>query len=65
MIIIDRFEKDIAVCETDNGMTEIKRDMLPHEICEGDVIVFNGTVYEKDEAATLKRIERIKKLTKK
>jgi len=65
VIIIDRFEKNIAVCETDDGMTEIKRDMLLGEISEGDVIVFNGTVYEKDEAATLKRIERIKKIAKK
>lgn len=65
MIIIDRFEKDTAVCETDDGMIEIKRAMLSSSAAEGDVIVFNGTVYEKDELATYERTEKIKKLAKK
>lgn len=65
MIIIDRFEKDTAVCETDDGMIEIKKTMLSGGAAEGDVIVFNGSVYEKDESATCERTEKIKKLAKK
>lgn len=39
-VIIDRFEKDLAVLEIDAGkFSFIARDLLPKEACEGDVIV--------------------------
>ena len=38
MLIIDRFEGDFAVIETDNGMIDIPRSELPTGAKEGDVL---------------------------
>lgn len=43
MIIIDRFEGEKAVLETDSGMRSIDRALLPEEAREGDVLT------EKDD----------------
>lgn len=40
MLIIDRFEGEIAVCEQDDrSRIEIPRSELPENACEGDVLV--------------------------
>ena len=38
MLIIDRFEGDFAVVETDNGMLNIPRSELPASAKEGDTL---------------------------
>ena len=41
--IIDRFEGDFAICERDDLKFEnIKKEKLPKDIAEGDVIFFDG-----------------------
>ena len=39
MLIIDRFEGDFAIVETDNGFINIPRSDLPVTASEGDVVV--------------------------
>lgn len=53
MTIIDRFEGDIAVLETDDGMLDISRAELPEEASEGDVLIRgeNGWIVDKAAAA--------------
>lgn len=55
MIIIDRFEEDIAVLETDEGMTEINRFYLPENAQEGDVLINDGEELIIDHETTEKR----------
>jgi hypothetical protein len=38
MMVIDRFEGEIAVCECDGQMTAIARSALPAQAVEGDVL---------------------------
>lgn len=39
-LIIDRFEGEFAVCEQEDGtMTNIKKDLLPDGLHEGDCII--------------------------
>lgn len=59
MTVIDRFEGDLAVLETDSGMKVLPRDQLPNEACEGDILEFVGSRYIIDEAATAERRRRI------
>mgnify|MGYP000990762675 CR=1 FL=1 len=62
-IIIDRFEGEYAICETEDGeMINIKIVDLPNEAKEGDVLIFNGDIFIIDNEAKEKRKERIKKL---
>lgn len=49
MMIIDRFEGAKAVLETDDGMMDVDRALLPGEAREGDVLI------EKDGSFTLSR----------
>lgn len=55
MIIIDRFEEEIAVLETDSGMLEIKRELLPENAAEGDVLAETDGAYIVDAEATQAR----------
>jgi len=64
MTVIDRFENDIAVLETDSGITEVKREYLPEYAKEGDVLVFSGDGWTVDSEATEQRKERIRELMK-
>jgi len=41
MLIIDRFEGDFAVTETDKGFINIPRSDLPEEAQEGDVLILS------------------------
>lgn len=68
MTIIDRFEGKYAVLETENGMKNVLRDMLPEEACEGDVVELKNGAYTINKKAAEKRRrelrEKLKKLQK-
>lgn len=52
MMIIDRFEGNIAVIECDDGILDISRDLLPENAVEGDVIISDGGTYYVDTEST-------------
>ncbi len=61
MYIIDRFEEDYAICETDKRETvDIKRELLPPDAKEGDVIKFENDIYTIEEDETQARKIRIR-----
>lgn len=63
MNIIDRFEGDIAVIETDDETIEADRSELPEEAIVGDVIVCKDGKWEVDKEITgLRRNEMRKKM---
>ena len=68
MTIIDRFEGEYAVLETDSGMKNVLRDMLPEEAREGDVVELKNAAYTINKKAAEKRRrelrEKLKKLQK-
>jgi hypothetical protein len=51
-MIIDRFEGDYAVLETDEGMVSIHRAYLPSSAREGDAVTYSSGGYSVDRAAT-------------
>ena len=57
-MIIDRFEGDYAVVETESGMIDIERSKLPANAAEGDVIELCGGVYVINSAETAERREK-------
>ena len=59
MIIVDRFEGDFAVLETDSGMIDVERIHLADDIREGDVVYETENGYIKDNIATQQRREKI------
>jgi Protein of unknown function (DUF3006) len=62
-VIIDRFEGDFAVCEEkDRTMLNVKRDKLPPDAKEGDILNINGDVITVDSATTAKRKNTVSKL---
>jgi len=64
-VVIDRFEGDYAVCEKENReMIDIKRDCLPKEAKEGDVLDIEGNKITIDLKETEKRKKEIEELTK-
>ena len=52
MLIIDRFEGDFAIVETDNGFINIPRSDLPVTASEGDVLVLG---FDKDSTNERKK----------
>jgi len=59
--VIDRFEGEFAIIVFDDGKVEsIKRQLIPKEAKEGDVIVFASTIYV-DKEETIKRKNESKK----
>jgi hypothetical protein len=63
-LIIDRFEGDLAVCESDGGRVHVSREFLPGAAKEGDVIRFEAGRYIIDyEKTALKRRKNAQKLT--
>ncbi|HNX29062.1 MAG TPA: DUF3006 domain-containing protein [Syntrophomonadaceae bacterium] len=60
MIIIDRFENDIAVVEYEKSTYSIPRKWLPVSAKEGDVIILEAAIDEKETAL---RREQIGKMT--
>ncbi len=60
MLVIDRFEGDLAVCECDEGTVHIPRSDLPAPAAEGDVIIqTSGGAYAIDECESARRRARI------
>lgn len=61
--IVDRFEENYAVCETeDKKMVNIHRSELPENAKEGDVLILlQDNKYFIDSESTRQRRERIKK----
>lgn len=64
-VIIDRFEGNYAVCEKENGkMIDIRKDCLPKEAKEGDVLDIKGDKIIIDVNETERRKKEIEELTK-
>ncbi len=59
MDIIDRFEADMAVIETEDGMRNIPRALLPEDAVEGDVLCCREDGWKIDAEATKARRERL------
>lgn len=55
MIIIDRFEENCAVLETDKGTAVISRSELPDTAREGDILELHSGSYIINKAETRKR----------
>lgn len=51
-MMIDRFEGEFAVLETEGGMMNVHRSFLPSSAREGDMVTYNGSVYGIDREAT-------------
>ncbi|KYD09109.1 DUF3006 domain-containing protein [Heyndrickxia sporothermodurans] len=61
--IIDRFEGEIAVCETEEGkMIEIDKRSIPAKAKIGDVLILVKGQLEIDQKSTQQRRKEIKKL---
>lgn len=62
-VVIDRFEGKYAVCEKDDGSFEnIKKDIIPIEAKEGDVLDINGDMIIINVLETKKKKSDIEKL---
>ena len=62
-VIIDRFEKDFAICEKeDMTMIDISRSRLPKEAKEGDILVVEDDNIIIDVEATKVRREELERL---
>ena len=65
VVVIDRFEGLLAVCEKeDRTMINIKRALLPIGAKEGDVLNIKGDEISIDVLGTAKRKHEIEELTK-
>lgn len=64
MTVIDRFENDIAVLETDGGIVEVERSKIPQNAREGDVLAENNGVWVVDVCGTEKRRADIREMMK-
>lgn len=67
-IIIDRFEGDFAVVETENGSVDIPRSVLPTDAKVGDILkksFYGYTVLRSETSERRKKLlEMTKRLTK-
>ena len=62
-VTIDRFEGEYAVCEKpDRTVVNIKKDRLPKEVKEGDVLIIEGDNIRVDSEETRQRKKDITKL---
>ncbi len=60
-VVIDRFEGDYAICETENRqMINIRKNDIPFNAKEGDVLKIN---IEFDREETMRRKEEAEKLS--
>lgn len=59
MIVVDRFEGNFAVLETDSGMIDVEKSRLADDIREGDVIIETENGYIKDYNTTQQRREKM------
>ncbi|HRR76302.1 MAG TPA: DUF3006 domain-containing protein [Ruminococcus sp.] len=60
MTRIDRFEGDMAVLETDEGMLDIRREELPEDAREGDILIYGKNGWQADKKATAARRSAMK-----
>lgn len=62
MLILERFEENIAVIENGDNYIKTDRKNLPENASEGDVLVEKNGKYEIDKNQTEKRRKEILKL---
>lgn len=62
MLILERFEGDIAVIEDGNDHIEVKKELISADVKEGDVLIMIDDKYFADKEQTIKRREKIKNL---
>ena len=55
MLVIDRIEGGIAVCETEDGRRELPLAGLPAGVREGDCLVCVDGIWQIDREETLRR----------
>lgn len=60
--IVDRFEGNYAVIEIDGETKDIPRTQVSDHVQAGDVVIFKEGKWERDQEATVKRTNEIKKL---
>lgn len=63
-IIIDRFEDDFAVVETENGSIDIPRSELPTDAKAGDILKMSADGYTVLKSETSERRKRLLEMTK-
>ena len=61
-LVIDRFEENFAVCESETGMDNVKCSDIPNDAAEGDTLVLSNGRYLIDREDTEKRRKEIEKL---
>ena len=59
LCIIDRFEGDWAVIEYEDKIFNFPKELLPKEAKEGDVLIFNVQIDEKETENRKKIIEKL------
>ncbi|MBE6952223.1 MAG: DUF3006 domain-containing protein [Ruminococcaceae bacterium] len=59
MTILERFEQDLAVLETDDGRKTLPRTQLPADAEVGDVLVLTAEGYTVDKTAAQKRRKKL------
>ncbi len=62
MIILERYEGNIAVLEIDGKIKNVPTKMLKENIKEGTVLVFEDNMYLPDSEATAVRRKKIASL---
>ncbi|MBQ4154388.1 MAG: DUF3006 domain-containing protein [Clostridia bacterium] len=62
MIILERYEGNIAVLEIDGKIKNVPAKMLKENIKEGTVLVFEDNMYLPDSEATAVRRKKIASL---
>ena len=60
--IIDRFEGRCAVVEIDGVMKNIRRQSIPPEAREGDVLILVRKHWQVDREATVRRRQEVERL---
>lgn len=63
-MVLDRWEEDIAVLETPDGMETVPARLVEKGVEEGDVLRLHRGMYRKDHTATRMRREAIDALEK-
>lgn len=63
MIILERFEGDFALIESDGKIIKVKRTLLDKSVKEGSVLIKRGDIYYPDEGETKARREKLAELT--
>lgn len=62
--IIDRFEGELAVIEIEGKSTNVPKSLLEPGCREGDVVIWNGEAWRRDESETMARRREVQKLMK-